>query len=93
MARIQLDQDEKAALEALTEADPNSEFWTASYATGYDPGKHGATIVGNSAGGRTAVLRRLCSRKLVDGDPDARGFHRGYSLSDKGREALASQCD
>lgn len=82
-----VDTNEKAALLALNEADPKSEAWLTAYASGLNFAKHGADAIADTLEGRSSVLRRLATRKLIDGDPDSRGIHRGYSLNDKGRLA------
>ncbi|MDQ1584549.1 MAG: hypothetical protein QOF36_2603 [Microbacteriaceae bacterium] len=87
--RIALDQNERAGLLALREVDPDAEQWVAPWASGVDLGEHGADLAATTYSGGIAVFRRLATRKLVDGEPGVRGEHRGYSLNDKGREALA----
>lgn len=84
-----LDKNERAALLALREVDPDSEQWVAPWASGMDLEKHGAdALVVASVDARMAVFRRLCQRKLVDGEPGVRGAQRGYSLNPKGSVAL-----
>jgi hypothetical protein len=55
----------------------------------HGPSRHGADPAACTFHGSIAVFRRLASRKLIDGEPGVRGEQRGYSLNDKGREALA----
>lgn len=90
MPKITLDENERAVLNALNEVDPEAENWTAPWATGLDLAKHGAHPLACTLNGATTVFRRLAQRKLLDGEPGVRGSMRGYSMNDKGREALAS---
>lgn len=85
---VHLDDDERAVLLAYREADPKREQWVAPWATGMDIAKHGGSPVAATYNGSVAVARRLCQRKLLEGEPDARGGMRGYSLTDKGEEAI-----
>lgn len=83
-----LDRNEMAVLLALQEVDPNSEEWVAPWAPTLDLAKHGADAI--AATSAKMVFARLCARNLLDGQPGVRGHFRGYSLNDKGREALAA---
>jgi hypothetical protein len=85
---IHLDDNERAVLEALYAIDPAADSWIAAYATGLDPAAHGADAIASTMQGTMAVLRRLCQRKLVDGEPGERGLHRGYALNAKGLGAI-----
>lgn len=89
MARkIALDNNERAMLLAYRDVDPEAEQWAAPWASGMDPAKHGADLVGAGLHGRIAICRRLAQRKLLEGEPGARGRDRGYCLTPKGLEAL-----
>lgn len=86
---VSLDVNERAGLLALQAVDPDGEQWVAPWASGMDLRPHGADALAATYHGSIAVFRRLAQRKLVDGEPNVRGDQRGYSLNDKGREALA----
>lgn len=75
---VTLDTKEWALLSAYRDEDPKAESWIAPWAlTGH----------GLSFDVAVATARRLCQRKLLEGNTD-RGKFRGYSITDKGRAAL-----
>lgn len=91
MAPITLDKNERAALNALNAVDPQAENWSAPWATGIDLEAHGADAIACTLQGSKVVFARLARRGLLDGEPGVRGHMRGYSMNDKGRQALRDQ--
>ncbi len=78
MAMI-LTEEERKLLAAYASAD--KDYWATPWASDM---KHGLEFELS-----ITVARRLCSRKLLEGDED-RGKWRGYSITAKGREVLAA---
>lgn len=90
--RVHLDDNELGFLKAYNAEDPNANNWITPWrpeittrATGY-----GADSVAASTNGAMAVARRLCKRKLLEGNSD-RGYYRGYCITDKGKKALVGR--
>jgi hypothetical protein len=93
MARkIDIDDNEKAGLLALQDADPERGSWINAWALTTQMASHGAEPLACTFDGSVSVFRRLAQRKLVDGD-EARGKWRGFSMNDKGVQALADNVD
>ncbi len=84
---MKLDDNERAYLTAYAAVDP--EMWATPWSLTVQAKEHGADVVACSFNGAVAVGRRLGQRKLLDGN-DERGKWRGYSITDKGKEALAN---
>lgn len=83
---LQLDNNERAYLNAYQAEDPKAEHWICPWVLG----PQGADAVGLTFTGSIAVARRLTQRKLLEGEPGARGTHRGYAITGKGRKALST---
>lgn len=88
---VHLDENERGFLRAFEQVDPEREAWVAPWAPDLTKAAkaHGADAVATSFEGSQSVCRRLTSRKLLEGEPGVRGAQRGYSISDKGKAALA----
>ncbi len=84
---VSLDNNERAYLQAYLDSDPDAENWTCPWAITERAEYHGADAIAASFNGAVSVGRRLCQRKLLEGDT-GRGKFRGYAITDKGRAAL-----
>lgn len=82
---VSLDNNERAYLTAY--ANENPDFWVMPAALTARAEAHGADPIACTAAGAISTARRLCQRKLLEGN-DERGQWRGYSITDKGKAAL-----
>lgn len=85
---VSLDANERAYLAAYLAEDPDAEAWIAPWSLTVQANGHGADTIACTFDGAVQVGRRLCQRKLLEGNGD-RGKWRGYSITDKGKAALA----